>query len=1000
MLPLLLLLGVAPVTDETPVGPPAPHLAHTPAVQWRLQAQPAWRSFTTRWGGDWGVRFDERTGLPRFLWVPGVDLANAEALARDLAALAGVAPEDLVPGEPHSAAGRTWLRYGRTWHGAEVLGDEILLVAQGGRIGGAWVRLTPLHLSARPKPGEVVLPLPMVREGTVATGVRPALARMAREGSQVVFRDRQGRELHRYEDRRHGTLTVRHEERTVGDALVDHPARGVTVTGSAGTEITGDDGSHTSTGSIRVDLEGPDLVIYAGGAGIRVSGEEDLVLEAGSNVSWATGDVLHHFRTVWDWLALRRPDHRWLGSQVQAYVDLTSSACNAWYSSGTIAFYTEYAGYCNNFGRIADVVWHEVGHGIHHYILEGGTFAGDVSEGSADYVSATLNDDSVLAPDAWAWGGYIREIATDRVYPDHITGEVHNDGLVWGSFLWNLREAWIAEMGEEAGVEATDLLFLETLAQGPTLTDIYEAVILADDDNGDLSDGTPHACALADLLDQHGLGPGPIGVVVFDHEPVEAPASSAEGYEVGFDLYALTADCADLDEGSVALWYQVDPEPMVRPAPDTGDTGDTGEVREGWTRLPLTRSGNTWTGTIPRQPATALVSYYMEASSSDGTQTVTTHGGRAEDLYRFRVGDRADIWCEGFEEGAPGWTHGAGTPSAPDTSGTYTDEWTVGPPVEGTFGPSAAWAGVNVAGTALGTTYGNNNAQYLRSPELDLAGRGPMLMLAYRRWLTVEDGIYDHARVLAGSDVLWENPASEDGTLHVLDTAWQLHELDLDPEPVRLAWTLQSDPGLEFSGWALDEVCVVELADVAGHYRVDDLQATRAAGPVQVSYSVPWMVDLKRIVVVKRQDRWPTSPWDGTVLHDHPQPVPGEEVRLEDPEVGIGEVAYYVAFTLGGGAWNGEVVWGENAARGAYRRTWDTSGPTDTGEAPPGDTGEAPPEDTGDGSDDDGAGPPAATRQPPPCGCATGGAWGWGWSLALAVVALRRRPTPPGSPRG
>jgi hypothetical protein len=34
-----------------------------------------------------------------------------------------------------------------------------------------------------------------------------------------------------------------------------------------------------------------------------------------------------------------------------------------------------------------------------------------------------------------------------------VNGEVHNDGLIWGSFLWNLRTAWIDTYGEELGAE-------------------------------------------------------------------------------------------------------------------------------------------------------------------------------------------------------------------------------------------------------------------------------------------------------------------------------------------------------------------------------------------------------------------------------------------------------------------------------------------------------------------------------------------------------------------
>ena len=176
-----------------------------------------------------------------------------------------------------------------------------------------------------------------------------------------------------------------------------------------------------------------------------------------------------------------------------------------------------------------------------------------MSEGSADYVSATINGDPIIGLNSNERGDFVRELETDRVYPDDAIGQVHNDGRIWGSFLWNLRTQWIADHGEAAGTEMTDRLFLGALEQGPTLTDLYEAVILADDDDGDLSNGTPHACELLTLLDQHGLGPGPLGVLVLEHEPLGPQASDARSYPLSFDIFAPTRDCSGFDPDGVRV---------------------------------------------------------------------------------------------------------------------------------------------------------------------------------------------------------------------------------------------------------------------------------------------------------------------------------------------------------------------------------------------------------------------------------------------------------------
>jgi len=1014
LLGILLLLAMLPRESEQRIGPPAPHLSHRASAQWRLSARPAWRAFRQRWGGRWAVRWDERNGTPRFIHAPGPPVSAAQELADDLARLAGVDPGELRLRASRSRGDRQLLSWSRHWRGAEVLGDRIALLAVKGRVAGAWLQLTPVRLTEQPLPGELVLPLPTWRGEPwlgPASGVQPHLVRREERGSLVSFHTRDGRLLHGYDQRRFATVTVSHEERTVGDPMVEHAARQVTVSDSQGvSETTADDGSHGLSGELEVLLDGPTLAVLEDGAEIRVAGSDDMLLEGGADLPLSAASVQHHFHVLWDWLALRWPEHRWLGSHVPADVEITRGACNAYYTSGTINFFVESEGFCNNLGQIADVIYHELGHGVHHYILATGSFAGDVSEGSADFVSATILGDPTLAPNAYPDGSAVRELETDRVYPDDANGEVHNDGLIWGSFLWNLRERWIKTYGEETGVEMTDLLFLGALEQGPTMTDLYEAVVLADDDDGDLSNGTPHGCELVGLLDQHGLGPGPIGVVLFDHEALGPQPSSAEGYEVVFDLHALTPECGDLDESSIQLWYSleaeaipgVEEEPEEEPRDDTGEPdtgerdsapqdsapGDTGAPEDpylGWELVEVQASGDSWSATIPRQPATSHLRYFMQASSADGSQTVYTHGGLEHALYEFRIGDREEVWCEGFEDDAEGWEHGAGSPWQPDQSGELTDQWELGAPGGGSFLPDAPWQGGAIAATDLDGFYLPNNLQYLRSPPQQLADLGPMPLLSYQRWLTVEDARYDHATILIEQERLWRNPGTRDGIQHLLDMEWTHCDLSLEgwlerEKESHLTWILESDGGLEYGGWALDQVCLVQLADVAGHYRVDDLQATDDQQQVSISWTQPWMQPLGATALVRRLDDWPTGPDDGVLADLDLHPVPGQQREVLDEDLAPGEVWHYAVFASGPQVedWYYEAVEGENADLGGV--------PAE--ELPDSGVGDSGVVDSGPGVEDQDQEQPGA-RGRCGCGAAGGGAWGWlGW---LAVLVARRR---------
>ncbi len=1008
MLPLLWMFGfapwhgpsLAPETATLPVGPPAPHLdaANELGIQWTQSAR--WRTFTSEWPGQWAARWDSRTGNPRFLYAPGVDARDASLLLVDVARLCGVDPHELRQDKAVFNQDQTVLRWSREWNGAQVVGDEVRMVVKNGHIGGIWVRLSPVAMPLQPRPGEVVFPIESAR------GITSVLAQRREEQGVITWVDRLGHEVLRYTEHRYDSLDVSHLERTVGDAHVSSPARDLWIADLAGTsDTTAVDGSHSLTGTLTVDLDGPYLQVLSNGSSQTRTGvtpdESGLAtLVGGTDISDASATVLAHTPVVFDWLTDRWPSHPWIGEKVVANVDISSGSCNAWYTSGTINFLVGSSTSCSNFGQIADVVYHEVGHGIHHYILTGGTFAGDVSEGSADYVSATITNDPILAPGSRNGTGYIRELDTDKVYPDDIIGEVHNDGLVWGSFLWNLRTNWQTTYGTEAGAEQTDRLFLGALSYGPTLTDLYEAVILSDDDNGDLSDGTPHACELVTLLDQHGLGPGPLGVVVIEHEALGPQSSTAPSYPVSFALFSPTEACSDLDLSSFALYMSTGPMALV-PGIDDADPA----VWSAWTEVPLVESGGVFTGEIPRQLATTEVHYFAEVWDTARTTVLRTHANNRAGVHSFRVGDRATVWCEDFEGGWPaGWSHGPGLPGQPRPD--LTDEWEVGTPsTDGLFVPHSAVSGTSVVGTNIAGLYLPNNQQMLTSPPIPVPD-GRMTLLTFQRFLTVEDGIYDRAELWADDFRLFENPSTPSGVAHTLDTDWKLVEIEADPlragvaadGEVVLQWTLTTDPGLEFGGWAIDDVCVVQLDDIPAHYRRMQLTAeVDDAFQVTLAWEAPWIAPLAGIQLVSIDEETLEDVSLASIQWSGVDVAPGEPGTFSDPvPLAPGDVRTYALVSAAAVDADGAPVWETALADGDNRVTVRRA-------ADPIDTGEPLPEDSGDSTtdlpDEDSAAPTDAPDAATPegeakdgCGCSARPGWSGSWLLLVpAVVGLRRR---------
>jgi MYXO-CTERM domain-containing protein len=112
--------------------------------------------------------------------------------------------------------------------------------------------------------------------------------------------------------------------------------------------------------------------------------------------------------------------------------------------------------------------------------------------------------------------------------------------------------------------------------------------------------------------------------------------------------------------------------------------------------------------------------------------------------------------------------------------------------------------------------YAKSATTFAETVELDLEGRLDARLQLWR-WLAVEDGFYDHARILINDELVWSNKASAtepQDSLDHLDREWRFADFDLAPHgrgtgKVKLRFELESDEGLQLGGWTLDDVCIV-----------------------------------------------------------------------------------------------------------------------------------------------------------------------------------------------
>jgi MYXO-CTERM domain-containing protein len=476
----------------------------------------------------------------------------------------------------------------------------------------------------------------------------------------------------------------------------------------------------------------------------------------------------------------------WANWQVPVYVNINSS-CNAYYDGESLNFYRSGGG-CNNTGRMADVIYHEFGHGVHYTAIVSGAFEGAMGEGAADYLSATITNSPLIAPRFWTSGHALRDLSEHRSYPGDWVYEDHTDGIIYGGAMWDLREALVAKHGQGPGERLADVLFYATLEGSSGMLDAYGDALLAADSDGDISNGVEDGCEILTAFRAHGLAMGPtvFDAIEVDHVPL--------GNQTGDARHAIAAD---VKRGPCGGERVADVRAVVEYADGTRD--EVALSHDG---------GSSWSGTIPAPDEPGLVHYAIIATDGISSVRVPADVGQQ---FAFYSGYLGEIYCQDFEGGWAGWTHGA---SSQDPAILGIDEWEIGRPVGLGGDPTLAPSGERVAGLDLGLAgdgdgfYEPDTTTWLRSPVVDVVGHEDV-RLQWWSWVSVEDAAYDEAWIEINGERYWTNAAGAGDDDH-LDKHWIFHDLEIDTtDSVQIRFALASDGGKEFGGWAIDQVCLV-----------------------------------------------------------------------------------------------------------------------------------------------------------------------------------------------
>ena len=239
------------------------------------------------------------------------------------------------------------------------------------------------------------------------------------------------------------------------------------------------------------------------------------------------------------------PNNAWLQQQLTANMNIALN-CNAFWSGATVNFYIQ-GGACNNTGEIAGIFDHEWGHGMDDNDANGAISS--PGEGIADIFAALRLNDSCIGRNFQNGncGGYgdpclscsgVRDIdwaQRSSGQPHDITwidancpfgnsngpcgSAVHCEGAVYAEAVWDLfnRDLPAAGFSTDTAIEiATRTSYLGSGPAGPVFqcvqgsggcpaTGAYLNFLAADDDNGNVTTGTPHMAQIRAAFARHGI---------------------------------------------------------------------------------------------------------------------------------------------------------------------------------------------------------------------------------------------------------------------------------------------------------------------------------------------------------------------------------------------------------------------------------------------------------------------------------------------------------------
>eukprot|EP00804_Cyclotella_cryptica_P000077 CCRYP_013734-RC/>CCRYP_013734-RC protein AED:0.05 eAED:0.05 QI:386/1/1/1/0.62/0.55/9/209/1800 len=300
-----------------------------------------------------------------------------------------------------------------------------------------------------------------------------------------------------------------------------------------GNELTDTGGNYFQSGSVTASFNGKYVLIKdncgssslsgSGGLDWGTSGGTDCTTPGvgGSGNTHSARTNVYELNKAMEMARSHLPNNNWLKQKLTVNLNINNN-CNAFWGSGTINFYRSGGG-CGNTGELAGVIVHEWGHGLDNNDVTG-SIASPSGEGIADIYAALRMADSCIGRGFYASGGgctgvrnidYKQSGGTPKTFSvsnRSCGGAVHCVGQVYSQAVWSLykRTLQSAPYSYDDNTALEIVTRLTFIAAGNINTWFsgsppyggcnsasgYREYLAADDDNGNINDGTPHMQAI------------------------------------------------------------------------------------------------------------------------------------------------------------------------------------------------------------------------------------------------------------------------------------------------------------------------------------------------------------------------------------------------------------------------------------------------------------------------------------------------------------------------